>query len=107
LKEFFMTLIPRRVFMMQVATAGTAMVAGSAWAQGKKLEENEPQAMALGYRDDTRTVDVKKFAKHNVNQNCTNCTIWRGKGADGGHCHLFGNRLLSGTGWCSQWVAKG
>jgi High potential iron-sulfur protein len=102
-----MTSNTRRVFMLQVASAGTALAASPAWAQGKKLEENEPQAMALGYKDDTRTVDAKKFPKHSSSQTCTNCTIWRGKGADGGHCHLFGNRVLSGNGWCSQWVAKG
>jgi hypothetical protein len=102
-----MTSNPRRIFMLQAATASTTLMAGATWAQGKKLEENEPQAIALGYKEDSRTVDSKRFPKHNPSQTCTNCTIWRGKGGDAGQCHLFSNRLLSGKGWCSQWVTKG
>lgn len=98
----------RRVFAIQlVAAAGASLAASHATAQARKLTEAEPDAVALGYREETRNVDSKKFPRHSPNQTCTNCTIWKGKGADGGTCHLFGSRLLSGNGWCSQWVAKG
>jgi High potential iron-sulfur protein len=96
----------RRVFMMQIAAASTAMVTGTARAEAKKLEESEPQAIALGYKDDSRNVDAKRFPKHAASQSCANCTIWIGKEGTGGKCHVFGSRLLSGTGWCSQWVGK-
>jgi High potential iron-sulfur protein len=96
----------RRVFMLQVVTAGATLAAAPAMAQSRKLEEAEPQAMALGYKDESRMVDAKRFPKHNPAQTCANCTIWIGKDANGGKCHVFGNRLLSGNGWCSQWVAK-
>jgi hypothetical protein len=98
---------PRRVFMMQVVAASTTLIAGSAFAQAKKLVETDPDAVALGYKEDSANVDGKKFPKHQPSQNCTNCMIWRNKGADAGSCSVFGNRSLSGKGWCSQWVKKG
>jgi hypothetical protein len=97
----------RRVFALHLAASAAALVAGTASAQAKRLAESDPQAVALGYREDSRNVDAKKFPRHAPTQNCTNCTIWISKGAEGGNCHLYGSRLLSGTGWCSQWVAKG
>lgn len=97
----------RRTFMMQVAVSGTALAACRAEAEVKKLTETEPQALALGYREDTKTVDAGKYPKHAATQTCKNCMIFKGTGADGGSCHLFGSRILSGNGWCSQWAAKG
>jgi hypothetical protein len=102
-----MTATTRRVFVLHLAATGAALAAGQASAQARKLTESEPDAVALGYREDTRSVDSKKFTRHNPSQNCTNCMIWKGKGSDGGTCHLFGSRLLSGNGWCSQWAPKG
>jgi hypothetical protein len=48
----------RRIFMMQVAVGGTALLAQQAMAQAM-VNEKDPQAAALGYAADTTKVDAK------------------------------------------------
>lgn len=96
----------RRVFMMHVAAAGGVLVASAAQAQAK-LDEKDPQAVALGYVADTNKVDAKKFPKHAKDQKCTNCGLYQGKAADAwGGCPLFAGKQVAGPGWCSAWVKK-
>lgn len=97
----------RRTFMLQVAAAGTAVAAtGGAIAQ-TKLEETDPQAVALGYKHDTTKVDKAKYPKHDVSQKCSNCQLFQGKPTDAwGGCALFGAKQVAGPGWCSAWVKK-
>ena len=96
----------RRVFLMQVAAAGTLMAATSAQAQAK-LDEKDPQAVALGYVADTAKADGKKFPKHTKDQKCNNCALFQGKAADAsGGCPLFGTKQVAAGGWCSAWAKK-
>ena len=98
----------RRVFMMQVAATGTALVAGAAAAQtAPMVNEKDPQAVALGYVADTTKVDAKKFPKHAATQLCSNCQVYAGKPADpAGPCAIFPGKLVAGKGWCSAYVKK-
>ncbi len=98
----------RRVFLMQVAACGTAaLAAASAHAQAK-VDEKDPQAVALGYVADTTKADAKKFPKHSNDQKCNNCALYQGKAADAwGGCPLFGTKQVAGAGWCSAWAKKG
>lgn len=96
----------RRVFLMQVAAAGTALAASQAHAQAK-LDEKDPQAVGLGYVADTTKADGKKFPKHAADQKCNNCGLYQGKATDAfGGCPLFGTKQVAGGGWCSAWVKK-
>ena len=96
----------RRTFLMQVAVAGTALAASQAQAQAK-LDEKDPQAVALGYVADTTKADQKKFPKHTKDQKCNNCALFQGKAADAaGGCPLFGTKQVAGAGWCSAWAKK-
>ena len=52
-----MNSINRRVFIVQVAVSGAALAATRIRANAKKLTNAEPQAMALGYREVSKTVD--------------------------------------------------
>jgi hypothetical protein len=93
----------RRVFMMQVAVGTTAVMASQAMAQAK-VDEKDPQAVALGYLADTTKVDAKKFPKHAAAQNCQ---LYTGKATDAnGGCALFAGKLVAGNGWCSAYVKK-
>jgi High potential iron-sulfur protein len=95
----------RRVFMMSVAAGGAAMTT-VAQAQAK-LDEKDPQAVALGYVADATKVDTKKFPKYAAGQLCNNCALYQGKAADAwGGCPLFGTRQVAGKGWCSAWAKK-
>ena len=96
----------RRTFLMQVAVAGTALAASQAQAQAK-LDEKDPQAVALGYVADTTKADQKKFPKHTKDQKCNNCALYQGKASDAaGGCPLFGTKQGAGAGWCSAWAKK-
>lgn len=103
-----MTLTTRRTFMIQVATTGTALAAGTAMAQaGPALEEADAQATALGYKQDTTKVDVKKYPKHEATQKCSSCQLFQGKAADAaGGCALFAGKQVKAGGWCSAWAKK-
>jgi hypothetical protein len=102
-----MSLSNRRVFMMQVVAGTSALAAAGAATAQTRLEENDPQAVALGYKHDTTKVDRAKFPKHTNDQKCTNCQLFQGKATDAwGGCPLFGAKQVAGPGWCSAWVKK-
>ena len=98
----------RRTFILQVVAAGSgSLVAAGAMAQAPKLEESDPQAVALGYKHDTTKVDNKKYPKHDVAQKCNGCQLFQAKPTDAwGPCSIFGGKQVAGPGWCSAWVKK-
>jgi hypothetical protein len=99
----------RRTFMLHVAAAGTALTAGVAHAQapGPTVAETDPQAVALGYKQDTTKVDAKKYPNHVPTQNCASCLLFQGKPKDAaGPCPLFPAKQVLATGWCSAWAKK-
>ena len=101
-----MNLTNRRVFMMTLAAGTSALAATAALAQAK-LDEKDPQAVALGYVADTTKADTKKFPKHSNDQKCSNCQLFQGKATDAtGGCPLFAGKVVAGPGWCSAWVKK-
>ena len=96
----------RRTFFMTLA-AGTSLLATSARAQAK-LDEKDPQAVALGYVADATKTDTKKFPKYAAGQICTNCALFQGKATDAaGGCPLFAGKQVAGKGWCSAYAKKG
>lgn len=101
-----MNLTNRRVFMMTLAAGTSALASNAALAQAK-LDEKDPQAVALGYVADTTKADTKKFPKHSNDQKCANCQLFQGKATDAtGGCPLFAGKVVAGPGWCSAWVKK-
>jgi len=97
----------RRVFLMQVAACGSVLTAGAAQAQAAKVDEKDPQAVAMGYVADTTKADKKKFPKHANDQKCNNCALYQGKATDAAAgCPLFGTKQVAGNGWCSAWAKK-
>ena len=97
----------RRVFMMAIATAGAGAGLVTAAHAQVKLDEKDPQAVALGYVADSSKADKKKYPKHTADQNCHNCTLFQGKATDAaGGCALFAGKQVAGEGWCSAWVKK-
>ena len=95
----------RRTFLMTLAASGAALSAG-AQAQAK-LDEKDPQAVALGYVADATKADAKKFTKYAAGQNCANCALYQGKAGDAmGNCPLFAGKQVAAKGWCSAWAKK-
>jgi High potential iron-sulfur protein len=96
----------RRVFLITAAATGAGL-AGAARAQAK-LDEKDPQAVALGYVADATKVDTKKYPKYAAGQVCTNCALYQGKPTDAvAGCPLFAGKVVAGKGWCSAWAKKG
>ncbi len=97
----------RRTFLMTVAAGGGALAA-AAHAQPARLDEKDPQAVALGYVADAAKVDARKYPKYAKGQECTNCALYQGKASDPwGGCPLFAGKQVAGKGWCSAWAKKG
>jgi hypothetical protein len=103
-----MTDIDRRAFFKQAIIAGSALTSLNALAQAPaKVAESDPQAVALGYKHDTKLADGKKYPKHDASQACHNCQLFQGKPDDEwGGCAIFPGKQVSGHGWCSAWIKK-
>jgi hypothetical protein len=76
-------------------------------AQPKRVEENEQQAQALGYKQDAAKVDKVKFKSFQPGQLCSNCNFFKASaGAAWGPCDIFAGREVNAKGWCTAWVKK-
>lgn len=76
-------------------------------AQAAKVDENDPQAKALGYVHDTAKADQAKYPKHAATQKCANCQLFQGKATDAtGPCPLFAGKAVAAGGWCSAYAKK-
>jgi hypothetical protein len=96
----------RRFFMMTVAATGAALSTQRALAQAK-LDDKDPQALALGYVSDSSKADAKKYPAHVATQVCSNCGLWQSKPTDAlGNCPLFAGKQVNAKGWCSAWAKK-
>lgn len=96
----------RRTFMMSLVAGSGVLAAGAARAAAV-VSESDPQAIALGYKVNTKDVDQKKYPNHNISQHCGDCQLYQGKRDDAkatGPCPIFGEKLVHQTGWCSAWV---
>jgi hypothetical protein len=97
----------RRVFMMQVATAATAVMAVSEASAQAMVDEKDPQAVGLAYKADGTKVDKAKNPKFAAGNNCANCALFQAKaGAAAGGCPLFAGKQVAAKGWCSAWAKK-
>jgi len=98
----------RRVFMMQVATASTMLLGRRAIAQGApRLQETDPEAVAVGYKQDHTKIDKARFPKKAANDHCTLCKAFMGKPGDAwANCALVDEKLVNANGWCSSYVLK-
>ncbi len=96
---------PRRVFLATLAVSGAGF-ATLARAQAK-VDEKDPQAVALGYVSDAKKVDIRKYPKYAAGQHCGNCALFQGKAGDAvGPCPLFAGKVVATAGWCSAWAKK-
>lgn len=102
-----MAAINRREFTRRCAAlaAASALPAVAQAEDLPKVDENGPQAQALGYRHDASTVDTAKYANFAAGNLCSNCQLYQG-GAEWGKCGIFPGQVVNANGWCSAWVKK-
>jgi High potential iron-sulfur protein len=76
-------------------------------ASAPRLDEKDPQAMALGYVEDTVRADKAKFSAYITGSQCSGCALYQGKVGDAaGGCTLFSGKNVTAQGWCSAWAKK-
>lgn len=103
----------RRHFLKLASGAVVAIpLAGRvARAEAEKVSEDDPTAVALGYKHDASEVDTEAFPKRageeGSAQYCYNCALYAGApDAEWGPCPIFANKLVAREGWCNSWVPK-
>ena len=105
------TPVTRRSLMKKLAMAAAVTAAlparRSLAAEPPHLDVKDPAAVAVGYVEDARQVDPKKYPAHVKGSNCENCLLLQG--STGSHyrpCSLFPGKAVSASGWCSGWTAE-
>jgi hypothetical protein len=100
----------RRTFFLQTLSGVAAL---SALTLSERVNaqtmvaEDEPDALALGYKADATKADTKKFPSYAAGQSCSGCVLFQGKAGDSAAvCPAFGNKKVNSKGWCSAWVKK-
>jgi transcriptional regulator of acetoin/glycerol metabolism len=97
----------RRIFLMQVATSGLALIAVSNAQAQAMVVETDAQASGLGYKADATKVDKAKQPKYASGQLCSNCALFQGAaGASAGLCAIFAGKKVAAKGWCSAYAKK-
>ncbi len=71
------------------------------------LSPADPTAKALGFAEDTNTVNAKNSPTHTAAQKCSTCAQYTGApGAASGGCNIFVGHSVPADGWCSAWAKK-
>jgi hypothetical protein len=104
--------LSRRDLLVALAAAGGAVGLGATADRAHaadlvKLDPKDPQAVALGYIADAKTVDPKSNPTYAAGQQCTTCLQIQGKDGDTFRpCSIFPGKLVSANGWCRVWTKK-
>jgi hypothetical protein len=101
----------RRNFLIKLAVSAPAALGCGLFAQtpppAVKLEESDPVATALGYKEDGAKVDAQKYPQYKPDQKCSVCALYTGKpGEATGPCTAFQNKIVNANGWCAAFAKK-
>ena len=101
----------RRIVIKAVSIAGVAGITGvplMLFAAVKKIDPKDPQAVSLGYVDDTAKADSKKYPSHQNSQVCSNCQFYQTAQEENkvAPCMILSNKGVAAGGWCSAWAKK-
>ena len=97
----------RQALHLFTLAAATGAIGRQSFAQAAELAENDPQAVALGYRHDATKVDARKYPAWAAGRVCSNCQLFQGKPSDPwGPCGAMGGKLVNAKGWCVAWARK-
>lgn len=99
--------INRRTFIIHSLVGSAALAtANLSVAQAAKVSESDPQAAALGYKDDATKVDKAKFPRYAAGQSCASCQLYQGAATGTGKCAIFQGKLVASGGWCSAYAKR-
>jgi len=95
--------------LLDLTGAPTARAAGEV-----KISEDDPLAVAFGYKHDANDVDIARFPKRAAPANdmfpagedqfCDNCGQYVATEEGWGTCVILPGKLVAAKGWCNVWV---
>lgn len=98
----------RRDFLKTSLIAGSGLLIARVSHAQDIVSEDDPTAVALGYKADHTTVDATKWPKKagpdGDKQQCTTCTLYQAIDDSYGNCPIFAGKRVHATGWCNSWV---
>ena len=97
----------RRQFVLGFIPAGALLLGAATFisAEASHLEESDPQATSLGYKQDATEVDVAKYPVYAAGRNCSGCQRYQGRAGEAwGPCPIMGGKLVNAQGWCLAWI---
>lgn len=95
--------LDRRSFV-KVAAGALAAIPLVVNAQDSRLAEDDPTAVALGYKHKSSEVDSSKYSNHKADQLCSGCSLYTGGKEAWGGCAIFPGKQVAADGWCSAYV---
>ena len=98
----------RRNFLNSMALAATAglLARNLPAADAPHLTLDDPTAQALGYTENSSTVDETKYPTHKAGMECANCNFFQGPNGAYAPCQLYSGKLVNAKGWCSGYAKK-
>lgn len=101
-------MLKRGSFVLVSLAAASRAVHSHAQAKGlPHLSESDPQAAALGYRNDSKEVDAQKYANYRLGRDCDDCAHFKGKKREAwGPCDIFPGKAVNAHGWCAAFQPK-
>lgn len=73
-----------------------------------KVTEDDPIAVALGYKHDASKIDAAKYPGRGAaaNEMCSNCALYVAGDNGWGACSIFAGKAVNGSGWCNSYNRK-
>ncbi len=75
-------------------------------ARLQRLAEDDPTALALGYKEIGTEVGAEKYPNHKPEQICSGCVLYTGDDPEWGGCGAFPGKRVAGAGWCAAFAPK-
>ena len=104
-----MSKVTRRQFLVLPLfgfLAASQMKSIQAQPSAPLLSETNPQAIGLGYKINTASIDRLRWTQFVPGQSCGNCALYQGaRGSAQGPCKIFGGQVVMAAGWCSLYKA--
>lgn len=100
----------RRTFLRHSFAVAAALPLGAiplvARTDDSRVNEDDPAAVALGYKHDAVTVDATAYPRYAAGQLCENCALYQ-PGTEGwGACGVFPGKQVNAKGWCNAYAPK-
>lgn len=101
------TKLNRRTFIkISCASLATIPIVCIGEDKVQRLAEDDPAAIALGYKEISSEIEAEKYPNHKSEQICSGCLLYTGENPDWGGCSAFPGKQVAGGGWCTAFAPK-